>query len=69
MKKTLQEIWKEVLELENLPDTDVSFFDLGGNSFSATQVIAELETRANKTAEVIDFYEHETIDDFVTTLK
>ncbi|MBQ6250293.1 acyl carrier protein [Ruminococcus sp.] len=64
MKETLREIWKEILELEELPDENESFFDLGGNSFSAAQVIAELEDRTGKTAEVADFYERETIAQF-----
>jgi acyl carrier protein len=64
MKDTLREIWKNVLKLEELPDEDVSFFDLGGNSFSAAQVIAELEDRTGKTADVADFYERETIAQF-----
>lgn len=64
MKETLREIWKEILGLEELPDENESFFDLGGNSFSAAQVIAELEDRTGKTAEVADFYERETIAQF-----
>lgn len=64
MKDTLKEIWKEILELDELPAEDESFFDLGGNSFSAAQVIAELEDRTGKTAEVSDFYERETIAQF-----
>lgn len=69
MIETLREIWKDILELEELPDVNESFFDLGGNSFSAAQVIAELEDKTGKTAEVADFYDHETIEQFVTILE
>ena len=69
MEQTLQQIWKHVLELEQLPAIDESFFDLGGNSFSAAQVLAELEEKTGHTAEVADFYEHETIADFVQLLQ
>lgn len=69
MKEILQKIWKEVLELETIPETTVSFFDLGGNSFLAAQVIAILEEQTGKTAEVVDFYDNETIEDFVDLLE
>ncbi|MGC4019652.1 MAG: acyl carrier protein [Muricomes sp.] len=68
MKEMLQEIWKEVLELEKLPETNESFFELGGNSFSAAQVIATLEERIGRTLEVVDFYDNETIDEFIKLL-
>lgn len=68
MQEILQEIWKSILELEKLPATNESFFDLGGNSFSAAQVLAELEDATGKTAEVVDFYDHETIDEFAVLL-
>ena len=69
MKETLQEIWKNILGLDELPGTDESFFDLGGNSFSAAQVIAKLEELTGKTSDVADFYEYETIDTFVEHMK
>ena len=69
MEQLLQEIWKNILELEQMPGVDESFFDLGGNSFSAAQVITELEERTGSTAEVADFYENETIAAFVTLLQ
>ena len=42
MERIMQEIWKEVLKLQKMPSIGDSFFDLGGNSFLAVQVIAIL---------------------------
>ena len=61
MKEILQQIWREVLDLDNLPETTVSFF--------AAQVIAMLEERTGMTAEVVDFYDNETIEEFVKLLE
>lgn len=36
-KKTMQEIWKKLLNLSDLPGVNESFFDLGGNSFIANE--------------------------------
>lgn len=69
MKEILQQIWREVLDLDNLPETTVSFFDIGGNSFFAAQVIAMLEERTGMTADVVDFYDNETIEEFVKLLE
>ncbi len=69
MKEMLQGIWKEILELEDMPSTDESFFDLGGNSFSAAQIIAVLEEKTGKTLDVVDFYDHETIEEFLVLLE
>ena len=37
-KEIMQEIWKEALGLEKCPETDESFFELGGNSFIANKI-------------------------------
>ena len=47
-KKIMQEIWKEALDLEELPGTDESFFDLGGNSFVANKVFLCTKKRLAK---------------------
>ena len=69
MREMLQGIWKEILELEDMPSTDESFFDLGGNSFTASQIIAVLEEKTGKTLDVVDFYDHETIEEFLVLLE
>lgn len=65
MKEIMQELWKEVLNLEEIPSTKDSFFDLGGNSFFAVQVIANLEERYSKTVDIVAFYEYENIEGLV----
>ena len=69
MAEQIRVIWKEVLGLEELPATDESFFDLGGNSFLAARVISEIEEQLGKSAEIADFYENETIGDFIKILE
>lgn len=64
-KKLMQEIWKETLQLENLPAVDVSFFELGGNSFLATKVCMMYEDKTGIEIEMSDFYEKETIENLV----
>lgn len=64
-RKIMQEIWKEVLELEDLPNTEESFFDLGGNSFIANKVVLMYEEKTGKKIEIADFFEKDTIDTLV----
>ncbi len=64
-KKIMQEIWKEALQLDTLPKTDESFFDLGGNSFIASKVCLIYEEKTGNTIEISDFYDRETIDGLV----
>lgn len=65
MEQIMQEIWKEVLNLEEIPSIKDSFFDLGGNSFLAVQVIAILEEKYKKTLDIVVFYEYENIQNIV----
>ena len=65
MKKIMAEIWKDVLKLEQEPETTDSFFDIGGNSFFATQVFQDFEEKTGVKIEVATIYEHETIDSLI----
>lgn len=69
MEQIMQEIWKEVLNLEAMPSTEDSFFDLGGNSFLAVQVIEILEKRYKRTVDIVAFYECENIKGLVERIE
>ena len=64
-KKIMQEIWKEALGLDKLPETDESFFELGGNSFIANKICLVFEEKTGKTIEIADFFENDTIDTLI----
>lgn len=61
--KELIEIWKDVLESEEetLP-TDVTFFELGGNSMIATLMLENLNEKFNTEIELIELYDKNTIE-------
>ena len=64
-KKIMQKGWKEMLELDELPRTDESFFDLGGNSFIASKICQLYAEKTGDEIEIADFYEKETIEELV----
>lgn len=61
-KRIMQEIWKKLLNLSDLPKTDESFFDLGGNSFIANEASLAFKDKTGKEIEIADFFEKDTID-------
>jgi len=56
----LFEIWSEILGIKDLNITD-SFFDLGGNSLMATQLIAQINERLGQDLTLTDFFFDPTI--------
>ncbi len=63
--KQIAAIWREILGINHLQSSD-SFFELGGTSLLAAQLIAQLTDRLGLSLSVIDIYQHSTLDDFVT---
>ncbi len=53
-------IWSDVLEIDQVGITD-SFFDLGGDSLRATQVVSRLYAMHDRAIRVADVFEHMTI--------
>lgn len=53
-------VWCEYLELEKV-STEVSFFDVGGESYLIPLIIESLHERYNITIEITDFFEYPTI--------
>jgi acyl carrier protein len=68
MEKKLQEIWKEILQLDSEPKLEESFFDLGGNSYHAATAAQRIEEETGRHIEVSDFYEYDTIESLVKLL-
>jgi amino acid adenylation domain-containing protein len=56
----LVEIWREVLEIEKIGTND-SFFDLGGHSLNATQVILKIHKELNVELPLRDIFNGPTV--------
>lgn len=59
-EKVVEEVWSEVLKLQEV-DVDDNFFDLGGNSLQAAQVVARIAARISRTVHVRDLFRHQTV--------
>lgn len=70
--KEITDIWKDVLESEeNTIPTDVTFFELGGNSMIATLMLENLNEKFNTEIELVELYDKNTIQllaDYVETV-
>ncbi|MGW4062899.1 non-ribosomal peptide synthetase/MFS transporter [Amycolatopsis sp. NPDC004747] len=62
----LAEIWRDVLKVDEL-GVDDDFFDLGGHSMLATQVVARI-AKAGHQAGVMDLFQHRTIRELAVFL-
>ncbi|WP_410613650.1 amino acid adenylation domain-containing protein [Amycolatopsis sp. lyj-109] len=62
----LADIWRDVLKVEELGVGD-DFFDLGGHSMLATQVVARI-AKAGHQAGVMDLFQHRTIRELAVFL-
>lgn len=68
IRNILAELWKKALELEQIPEPDQNFFDLGGNSFKAFFVVENLPTEYKSKIELTDFYDCETLEEMVQNI-
>lgn len=59
-EELLVELWKKVLEVEQV-GTDDNFFELGGNSLLAMQLTGQLATRFGVSLRVLAVFEHSTV--------
>lgn len=59
----LQEIWKKLLELDDV-DLEDNFFDLGGHSLLIPPLQAELKTQLNLDVKAVDLFKYPTITYF-----
>ena len=67
MEEMLAKIWVEILDVERVGTRD-NFFDLGGNSLSAMQVVARMEKTFNVRVPLKTFFESPTIASSSKTL-
>ena len=65
VEKMLGELWKETLELTELPKWEDNFFDLGGNSYKAFFLVENLPDEYKDKVELTDFYDCETYGEMV----
>jgi amino acid adenylation domain-containing protein len=59
-EKTIAEIWKKVLKIEEAGPED-RFFDLGGHSLLIPQVRTELKNAFGVSLPIVEFFQHPTI--------
>ncbi len=60
LQKKLAELWCVLLDIDRV-GIDDNFFDLGGNSLLALQMIARLKTELDRDLSVVALYQHPTI--------
>ncbi|MDQ1353564.1 MAG: hypothetical protein QG657_3870, partial [Acidobacteriota bacterium] len=60
MEKEIANVWKEVLQTEQV-DIDDNFFDIGGNSINIIKVEIKLEKFFNREIAVVDLFRYTTI--------
>jgi sugar O-acyltransferase (sialic acid O-acetyltransferase NeuD family) len=60
IEKSLVEIWTQVLKVEKV-GIDDSFFDLGGHSLSAVQVVFQIQKKLNVNIPLQSFFDKPTI--------
>ena len=59
-EKIILEIWKEILNIENIGVND-NFFDVGGHSLLIAELIDSMKKKANIDMEIIDMFRYSTI--------
>jgi thioesterase domain-containing protein/acyl carrier protein len=59
-EKVLVEIWKEVLNLQNIGVND-NFFDIGGHSLLAVQIMTKIENKTGKKFPIAILFKYPTI--------
>lgn len=63
MEQRLADLWQGILAVERVGRDD-DFFDLGGNSIAATQIVATLRGEQGVTIPIVDFLDHPTLAAF-----
>ena len=66
-EEVLAGIWREVLARERIGVRD-NFFQIGGQSLLAARVVARIQDALDVEVDVVAFFEHPTIDQFVQLL-
>lgn len=66
-ERKLQEIWKEVLKLDQV-DVNSNFFDLGGHSLLMAQVRSKIRSKLKKEISMLDLFKYPTISSLAAYL-
>ncbi|MEB2589569.1 phosphopantetheine-binding protein, partial [Bacillus cereus] len=61
-------IWREVLEINNIPNDTDTFFSLGGSSMLATQVVGNLASQYKIKVKIRDVFIYSSFRQFVDFL-
>lgn len=61
LQSQLKAIWEEVLKVEHI-SIDDNFFDLGGHSLKAMQIVSRIQHSLNLDLLLSDFFDHLTIE-------
>ena len=64
----LVELWKVVLKLNQAPQLEDNFFDLGGDSLASAELISAVEEKYRYDFPVEDFFENPTINTMETLI-
>ena len=67
LEKTFSKIWGSLLKIDKVGTND-NFFDLGGNSLMALQMIAKLKTEHGIDLPVVKLYQHPEVSSIVKFL-
>ena len=60
LERVVDEVWRRVLRLDDL-GLDESFFEVGGESLSAIEVMQQLQQRLDRPLRVVALFEHPTV--------
>lgn len=64
----LKNIWSEILN-KNILDTDIPFFDLGGDSISLGYMHKKINDTFNVSLSIMDLFNYTTIEDMAKHLE
>jgi amino acid adenylation domain-containing protein/FkbM family methyltransferase len=62
-------IWKEILHLDQEVDVTKNFFELGGNSLKATQIVTQLNKLEKIEFQVTDVFQYNTVESFAKLME
>ncbi len=61
LEVAVAELWRELLQLDELPGVDERFFSLGGHSLLAMQLLSRVEAMFGVNASIRDFLQNPTV--------
>lgn len=63
IQKQIEEIWKEVLDVNECIPIDISFYGYGGNSLNASMIVARINKKFGINITLKEFFSHTTISE------